>query len=121
MPSRCIATILPLQNLLTSHTIRYEFEKTGKEVAGAGGIGRLFVDGKKIAEGRIPRTAAYGYSLDETFDIGRDKGSPVTDEYKARAAFNGKIVKIDFDLRPDLTHDEKAHVEVQLAAALIKQ
>ena len=104
-----------------AHDIRYEFEKTGKEPAGAGGVGRLFVDGTKVAEGKIPRTAAYGYSLDETFDVGCDKGGPVTEEYKPKAEFTGKIVKIDFDLKPDLTHDKAAHTEAQLAAAMIKQ
>lgn len=104
-----------------AHAIRYEFEKTGKEPAGAGGIGRLFVDGQKVAEGKIPRTAAYGYSLDETFDVGCDKGGPVTDEYKPRADFTGTIAKIDFDLKPDFTHDADAHKDAQLAAAMIKQ
>src|SRR5262249_5257004 len=35
------------------HVVRYEFEKRGKEPFGAGGIGRIFVDGKKVAEGEI--------------------------------------------------------------------
>ena len=41
---------------------------------------------QKVAEGAIPRTAAFGYSLDETFDIGCDKGAPVTSEYRALAS-----------------------------------
>ena len=69
------------------HVVRYEFEKRGKEPFGAGGVGRIFVDGQKVAEGEIPTTAAFGYSLDETFDIGCDKGAPVTDEYRALASF----------------------------------
>jgi len=116
-------TYIRCQKALTpgDHEIRYEFEKTGKEPAGAGGQGRLFVDGEKVAEATIPRTAAYGYSLDETFDVGCDKGGPVTDEYKPKAEFTGKVAKIDFDLRPDLTHDQDKHVEAQIAAAMIKQ
>lgn len=54
---------------------------------GAGGVGRVFVDGAKVAEGHVPRTMAFMYSLDETFDIECDKGSPVTDEYPPLAAF----------------------------------
>ena len=75
------------------HVVRYEFEKRGKEPFGAGGIGRIFVDGQKVAEGEIPTTTAFGYSLDETFDIGCDKGAPVTDEYPPLASFTGKIVR----------------------------
>lgn len=103
------------------HTIRYEFEKTGKEPYGAGGVGRLYLDGKKVCEGQIPRTTSFLYSLDETFDVGCDKGSPVTEEYKVRAEFTGKIIKIDFDIKPDFTHDTKAHEEARLKAAMIKQ
>jgi arylsulfatase A-like enzyme len=85
------------------HEIRYEFEKQGAEPFGAGGVGRLFVDGDMAAEGKIPRTAAFGYSLDETFDVGCDKGAPVTDEYPPLASFTGKIIRVDVDLKPDFT------------------
>lgn len=103
------------------HTIRFEFEKTGKETAGAGGVGRLYVDGKKTGEEKIPRTTAYGYSLDETFDVGADKGSPVTPDYRPRAEFTGKIAKIDFDLKPDFTHDPAQHEAASSQAAMLKQ
>ena len=63
------------------HIVRYEFEKTGPEPLGAGGIGRISVDGTQVAEGEIPRTCSVGYSMDETFDIGWDKGSPVSEDY----------------------------------------
>lgn len=103
------------------HAIRYEFEKTGGAQYGAGGIGRLYVDGEQVGEGEIPKTTAFIYSLDETFDVGCDKGSPVTDEYEVRAEFTGKIIKIDFDLKPDLHHDEKQHIEAHTRAVMIKQ
>jgi hypothetical protein len=74
-----------------------------------------------VAEGQIPRTAAFGYSLDETVDVGCDKGSPVTEEYAPRAEFTGRLTKIDFDMNPDLTHDAPAHEEMRLKAAMIKQ
>lgn len=103
------------------HFISYEFEKTGDEQFGAGGNGRIFLDGEKVAESFIPKTAAFGYSLDETFDIGCDKGAPVTNEYKALANFTGKIIKVDFDLKPDFSSDEVKDREKNLEAAMIKQ
>jgi hypothetical protein len=103
------------------HTIRFDFEKTGKEQFGAGGVGRLYVDDTQVAEGQIPRTAAFGYSLDETFDVGCDKGGPVTEEYKPLAAFTGKIIKIDFDLKPDFHHDPDQHAKGSAELAMIKQ
>ncbi|MEO6417758.1 MAG: sulfatase/phosphatase domain-containing protein, partial [Polyangiaceae bacterium] len=103
------------------HLLRYEFEKRGREAYGAGGIGRLFVDGKKVADGEIPSTTAFGYSLDETFDVGCDKGAPVTDEYEPLASFTGKIIRVDLDLKPDFTRDEERHAQEQIRAAMIRQ
>jgi arylsulfatase len=103
------------------HVVRYEFEKRGKEPFGAGGVGRILVDGQKVAEHEIPRTAAFGYSLDETFDVGCDKGAPVTSEYAPLAAFTGKIIKVDIDLKPDLAVDVARHDSEKMRAALLRQ
>jgi arylsulfatase len=103
------------------HTIRFEFEKTGKEQYGAGGTGRLFVDGKKVGEGKIPRTAAFGYSIDETFDVGCDTGAPVTDDYRPLASFTGKIVQVKVELRPDFARDVKRETEAQVTHAMVRQ
>jgi hypothetical protein len=71
---------------------------TGKKKVGAGGKGRLYVNKNKVGEGEIPRTVNYIYSLDETFDIGVDTGTPVTNEYKTDARFTGTIKKVVVDL-----------------------
>lgn len=78
--------------------LRFEFEKTGQEKFGAGGIGRLYINDKKVGETKFPRTVRYIYSLDETFDIGIDTGTAVTDEYKANTKFTGIIEKVVVDL-----------------------
>jgi hypothetical protein len=116
-------TYIRAQKALTAgrHVVRYEFEKRGKEPFGAGGVGRLFVDGQKVAEGEIPTTTAFGYSLDETFDVGCDKGAPVTNEYRALASFTGKIVRIDVDLAPDIAGDDVRHAKEQFAQAMLRQ
>jgi arylsulfatase A-like enzyme len=103
------------------HVVRYEFEKRGKEPFGAGGVGRLSVDGHKVAEGEIRMTTAFGYSLDETFDVGCDKGAPVTSEYRALASFTGKIVRIDVDLAPDIAADETRHAKERFSQAMLRQ
>ena len=54
------------------HIVRYEF-KTGSQPLGAGGIGRISVDGTQVAEGGS-HTCSVSYSMDETLDIGWDKG-----------------------------------------------
>jgi arylsulfatase len=45
---------------------------------GAGGQAALFVDGSKVSTARIERTVPIMFSMSgETFDVGRDTGSPV--------------------------------------------
>jgi hypothetical protein len=38
--------------------------------------------------------------LDETFDVGCDKGSRVSPDYAPLTEFTGRIIKIEFDLSP---------------------
>jgi arylsulfatase len=61
----------------------------------------LHVNDSKVAEGRINATNWIGkYSADETFDIGEDSGSPVSDEYVAPSRFSGTIKKVVIDVQP---------------------
>jgi hypothetical protein len=54
------------------------------------------VDGKEVAKGRAPRTAALLFTANESFDIGIDSYSPVSQAYFDRAPFkfNGIIDKV---------------------------
>ena len=92
----------------------FEFEKTGQEKFGAGGIGRLYINDSKLGEGQIPRTVRYIYTLDETFDIGLDAGTPVTHEYKPGARFNGEIEKVVVDLLGELNLDREADAKIAM-------
>jgi len=77
------------------HAISFEFTIDGPGM-GKGGIGRLGVDGRPVAEGRIERTIPLRISLDETFDVGRDTGTPVIEDYLDRMpfAFTGGLGKV---------------------------
>lgn len=103
------------------HVVRYEFERQGTQPFGAGGIARLIVDGRKVAEGQIPMTAAFGYSLDETFDVGCDKGSPVTNEYPPLASFTGRLINVRIDLKPEFGAEVARHQEERMKQALLRQ
>jgi hypothetical protein len=61
-------------------TIGFEFEKTGAEQFGAGGTARLFVDDEQVGENGAFAHRRMQVLLDETFDVGCDKGSPVTED-----------------------------------------
>jgi arylsulfatase len=63
------------------------------------GMGRLFVNGQQVAEGRIERLGGFaGAGITETFDLARDSGSPVSNTYTAPFAFNGRVEKVVIDL-----------------------
>jgi arylsulfatase len=84
------------------HSIRYEFETRSTEQRGAG-TGRLVVDGRKVAEVPLAPSITIDASLEQSIEIGSDKGAPITDEYPPHASFTGKIVQVEMDLHPDFT------------------
>ena len=57
----------------------------------------LRVNGKEVGQGRIERSVPSVFTASETFDVGRDLGSPVALDYFDRApfAFNGTINRIN--------------------------
>ena len=81
-------------------TIRCEFAYDGVGI-GKGGTGTLFVNGTKVASGRIERTQCCVFSADEGTDVGRDNETAVSDEYKeGDNQFYGKINKVTVQLTP---------------------
>jgi arylsulfatase A-like enzyme len=69
--------------------------------AGKGGTGTLFINGDKVAEGRIDVTQCCGFSATEGADVGLNTGTPISEDYDAPFPFNGKIAKITIDLIDD--------------------
>ena len=87
------------QNLPSGkHQLRMEFAYDGGGI-GKGGTAALFLDGKKIGQGRVDQTEPFVFSADETLDIGDEFGSPVTPDYPSRRKFTGEVnwVQIDVD------------------------
>ena len=84
-------------------TIRVEFKYDGGGV-GKGGMATMFINDKKVGEGRIEKTVLGRYSADETFDIGLDTGSPVSNDYASPNPFTGTIKKVEIHLEPEATN-----------------
>jgi arylsulfatase A-like enzyme len=81
-------------------TIRFEFASDGGKL-GAGGTGSIFVNGAKVATGRIDHTVGFLFSADEGADVGVDEGTPVTEDYAGPDnRFTGKINRVTIDLKP---------------------
>lgn len=81
------------------NTIRMEFSYDGGGL-GRGGTVTLFVNDKKVGEGRIEKTGWGRFSADETFDIGEDTGSPVSADYASPNRFTGTLKKVEIDTQP---------------------
>ena len=75
------------------HTVVFDFKYDGGGI-GKGGTGTISVDGKQVAEGRIAQTMPFRMSVDETFDVGEDTGTPVSLDYDVPFKFSGQIEKI---------------------------
>ncbi len=73
------------------HQVRMEFTYDGGGL-GKGGAVSLFVDGKKVGEGKVPATAAMIFSCDDGCDVGMDTGSPVAEDYGPHGnEFSGRV------------------------------
>ena len=79
-----------------AYDVRYERGRGGgpAEVS-------ILVDGRPVASGRFERTLPRGYgSGGETFDIGRDTGTPVLNDYAVPFAFSGVLGEVVVELAP---------------------
>lgn len=103
------------------HSIVFDFQPAaGGRIAlpfGRGGTGTLSVDGTQVATRSMPRTVPIILTLDETFDVGIDTGSPVDDEYQVPFAFTGRLAKLTIDLGESTVTPQAMHdLQMMLAA-----
>ncbi len=99
-------------------TIRYEFAYDGGGLA-KGGLGTIFVNDRKVAEGRIERTQPMVFSGDEGADVGEDGETPVTEDYGIEAPynFNGRIDKVTIDIKEMKQADKAEESKLRAEAA----
>jgi arylsulfatase len=70
--------------------LKFNFIKT----QAFGGTGELYINGEKVDEVEMPQMHIATYSLAETFDIGRDTGTQVSDLYTGIFKFDGKLDRV---------------------------
>jgi arylsulfatase len=58
--------------------LRFDFDYDGKGF-GKGGTVRWSIDGAVAGSDHVPASPPGLYTIDESFDVGRDRGSPVAD------------------------------------------
>jgi arylsulfatase len=102
-----------------THQVRMEFAYDGGGMAKGGAVA-LFVDGKKVGEGRVEHTVPGPFSADETCDIGTESGSPVTTDYATRA-LTGEVNWVEIDVgqaAEDADHMLSPEERLRLAMAI---
>jgi arylsulfatase len=101
------------------HQVRMEFAYDGGGLA-KGGTVSLYVDGKKDGEARVAATAPMIFSADETCDVGKEGGSPVSPDYgPAGNEFSGEVNWVQIDLEKD-DHDHLISPEERFRVAMAR-
>lgn len=79
-------------------SIRLEFEYDG-DGAGKGGLASIYVNGEKVAEGRIEKTQPFVFSGDETADVAKDDATQVVSLFKDvhDSKFTGSVKSIEIN------------------------
>jgi arylsulfatase len=93
---------LPRGHVIVSAEILVDKENA----PGTGGKVVLRAGEKILGEGRFEKQIPYRYSL-ETFDVGLDSVTPVSDDYESPFPFTGKIARVVLDVS-DASFDELA-------------
>ena len=104
-----------------NHVVRFKFAYDGGGI-GKGATGTLLVDENQVAQGKIPQTIGVRFSLDETFDVGEDTGTPVSEIYANQMPyqFTGTLKRFSVVLEPEkLTKEEKERLLKELGKALM--
>jgi hypothetical protein len=79
--------------------VRVEFKYDGGGLSKGGAV-TMFLNDKKVADGRVDQTIFARFSADETLDTGLDTGSPVSDQYASPFKFTGAINRGEVDIAP---------------------
>jgi arylsulfatase len=103
-----------------THQVRMEFAYDGGGLAKGGNVS-LFVDGEKDGEGRIDQTIPMIFPADETCDVGKETGSPVSpDDGPKDKEFSGQVNWVQIDLGND-DHDHLISPEERYQIAMARQ
>jgi len=96
-------------------TLGFSFEKTGKQPFGAGGIARLHINDRDVAEAQFPITVPILFGIGESLRCGYDAGATVSDDYKAPFRFTGRIKRVVVDVEGRAPRDTQAEAQIGLA------
>ena len=90
--------------------VRFVFSKTGEHQ----GKGTLFINGEKVGEGTIARTAPVRHSHSEGLEIGRDTITPVSEAYLCPFTFTGTLKKVVMEVSGETHQDPQGDFKVAM-------
>lgn len=82
---------------------------------GTGGTVTLRIGEKVVGEGRFEKQVPYWFTFNETFDVGCDTVSPVSEVYDSPFTFTGTIKQVLVDLSDATFDDLAAKTEIAMA------
>jgi arylsulfatase A-like enzyme len=84
-----------------SAEVKLHFVYDGGKEVGKGGVATIYVDGEKVAEGRIEKTIPGIFSADETADVAKDDATQVADSVFKNvkdSEFTGTVEKVEISI-----------------------
>jgi arylsulfatase A-like enzyme len=82
---------------------------------GTGGTVTLRLGEKVIGEGKFKKQVPFRFTVNETFDIGCDLITPVSDDYESPFAFTGKVKRVMVDISDTDFKDLAAMAKLAMA------
>ncbi|HSW17935.1 MAG TPA: arylsulfatase [Ramlibacter sp.] len=74
---------------------------------GSGGTATLLSGDVELGRGRIERTVPFRFPFTESFNVGRDTGTPVVESYTAPFSFSGKLHRVTVSILSGLDADAR--------------
>jgi arylsulfatase A-like enzyme len=104
------------------HQVRMEFAYAGGGLGKSGTVS-LYVDGKKVGEGKVDATQPMLFSADDGCDVGVDTGAPVSPDYGSRGnEFSGRIKGVQLAIAEDaVSLDHLVSPEEAMRIAMARQ
>jgi arylsulfatase len=101
------------------HELGFEFKPTAPpepaQGIGTPGIAELFVDGRLVGRGEIPKTVPLSLGLGGGLLVGRSQGAAVSSAYTSPFEFTGTIREVVVDVSGEHIEDEEARMKTAMA------
>ena len=87
----------PLSSGEANVSMKFDYEGDG---AGKGGMVSIYVNGDKVAEGRVEKTQPVLFSADDTADVGQDDATQVVSLFKDTrdSKFSGYVTRVEISI-----------------------